>query len=214
MRFKNWKKVQFLHDAEWHDLDSKSGKSLIMLWLMARENDGELPNLKQISFLLRFSIPQTEKILNKLSYWLVFDHLENENKNEHEHEHEVCFYNVCENKNNLSETEVSTNFNNTGISKNPSSTKALKPDDVPDLVWNDFLNLRKARRSPLTFTALRRIENEAKKANMPLTEVLTICCERGWQGFCADWLITQPIANKRDQILQANRSIAANWVNK
>lgn len=209
MRFKNWKKVQFLHDAEWHDLDSKSGKALIMLWLMARENDGELPNLKQISFLLRFSIAQTEKILKKLSYWLVFDHLDNEHKNEHTD----SIYNVSENKNKLTEDEFSTNFNNSGISKNPKQTKAIKPDEVPEVVWNDFLNLRKARRSPLTFTALRRIENEAKKANMPLAEVLTICCERGWQGFCSDWLTAQPMANKKDQILQANRSIAANWVN-
>lgn len=210
MRFRDWNKVQFLHDAEWHELDSKSAKALLMLWLIAKENEGELPNIKQISFLLRFSIAKTEKTLKKLSYWLVFDHLENEDKNEHKSN----FYNVCKNNNKLINSEFSTNFPPSDISKNPSSTKVLKPADVPDLVWNDFLNLRKARRAPLTFTALRCIENEAKKANIPLAEVLTICCERGWQGFRSDWITTQPILNKKDEILRGNRSIAANWVNK
>ena len=62
-----------------------------------------------------------------------------------------------------------------------------RPDDVPEDVWRDFLAVRKAKRSPLAPKALEGIEREAKKAGLSITEVLTICIERGWQGFQASW---------------------------
>ena len=62
-----------------------------------------------------------------------------------------------------------------------------KPDDVPEDVWRDFLAVRKAKRSPLTPKAFEGIEREAKKAGLLITEALTICIERGWQGFQASW---------------------------
>jgi len=62
-----------------------------------------------------------------------------------------------------------------------------KPDDVPDAVWTDFLAIRKAKRAPMTATALQGLAREADKAGMPITEVLSMCCERGWQGFRAEW---------------------------
>lgn len=62
-----------------------------------------------------------------------------------------------------------------------------KPDDVPPEIWRDFQAVRKANRSPLTPTAFEGIEREAKKAGLSITEALTICIERGWQGFQASW---------------------------
>lgn len=63
-----------------------------------------------------------------------------------------------------------------------------KPRDVPDSVWTDFLAVRKAKRAPLTATALDGIAREADKAGMPIADVLAMCCERGWQAFRAEWL--------------------------
>lgn len=65
---------------------------------------------------------------------------------------------------------------------------ADQPPDVPDDVWRDFQSLRKAKRSPLTATALEGIAEQARSAGMTLTEALRTCCLRGWQGFDASWL--------------------------
>lgn len=63
-----------------------------------------------------------------------------------------------------------------------------QPEDVPAQVWEDFLKIRKAKRSPLTDTALEQIRTEAKKAGFTLEAALRTCCLRGWQGFKADWV--------------------------
>lgn len=65
---------------------------------------------------------------------------------------------------------------------------ATRPDSVPEQVWTDFWRLREKKRAPLTPTALAGIEAEAVKAGLSLTEALTTCCKRGWQGFEADWI--------------------------
>lgn len=63
-----------------------------------------------------------------------------------------------------------------------------KPDDVQsEQVWEDFLQIRKAKHAPLTETALAGIRREAEKAGISLEAALQTCCERGWQGFKADW---------------------------
>ena len=63
-----------------------------------------------------------------------------------------------------------------------------RPDDVEEAIWNDFLSLRKAKRSPLTETALERIRAQAVEAKLTLSQALQICCSRGWQGFEAGWV--------------------------
>lgn len=61
------------------------------------------------------------------------------------------------------------------------------PDDVDKLVWQDYLKIRKAKKSPITETALNGLRREAKKADINLNDALKVCCERGWVGFKADW---------------------------
>lgn len=72
--------------------------------------------------------------------------------------------------------------------KRASAPPAVRPDDVSESVWADFLAIRKAKRSPLTATALAGIGREATKAGLTLESALKTCCERGWQGFRADWV--------------------------
>jgi hypothetical protein len=64
----------------------------------------------------------------------------------------------------------------------------VKPEGVSDQVWADFLAHRKAKRAPLTDTALQGIVREAGKAGMPVSDALAMCCTRGWQGFEAAWV--------------------------
>ena len=70
-----------------------------------------------------------------------------------------------------------------------------QPDGVCPQVWADFLQIRKAKRSPLTATALAGIEREAAKAGIGLQQALEVCCESGWAGFKADWFANQRTAN-------------------
>ena len=69
----------------------------------------------------------------------------------------------------------------------PVKADALCPADVPAEVFGDFLALRKAKRAPLTSTALAGIRREAVKAGLSMADAIAICCERGWVGFRADW---------------------------
>lgn len=61
-------------------------------------------------------------------------------------------------------------------------------DNLPEQVAEDFLKVRKAKRSPLTATALALIEREAVKAGLTTAQAIAIAAARGWQSFKADWI--------------------------
>ena len=88
MRIKNWNKFQhfkdrkppwvklyrdLLDDIDWHELDAQASKVLVMLWLIASEEDGNIPATKTLAFRLRMTEKQTIDCLNKLSHWLEQD---------------------------------------------------------------------------------------------------------------------------------------------
>lgn len=62
------------------------------------------------------------------------------------------------------------------------------PVGVDASVWNDYLKVRRAKKLPMTETALKGIIAEANKAGKTLNEAITICCENNWVGFKAEWL--------------------------
>jgi uncharacterized protein YdaU (DUF1376 family) len=74
------------------------------------------------------------------------------------------------------------------IPKKNKQKKVDRPVGVAESVWADFMTLREAKKSPITATALARIEKEADKALISLQEALELCCSRGWQGFEACWI--------------------------
>jgi uncharacterized protein YdaU (DUF1376 family) len=79
------------------------------------------------------------------------------------------------------------------------ATKVAAPEGVGIDVWNDFVALRKAKKAAITNTAIAGLQREADKASMTLEQVMSICCERGWVGFKADWIADQPVrVNKHD----------------
>lgn len=70
----------------------------------------------------------------------------------------------------------------------PKCNKLERPDCVSEQVWFDFLQVRKSKKSPLTATALARIESEAAKAGWSLQDAISESVSRGWQSFKADWV--------------------------
>lgn len=78
---------------------------------------------------------------------------------------------------------------------------------VSEEVKNDFLALRKARKSPVTATAIKGIEREAIKAKLTLEQALEICCSNGWTGFKADWL--QKNTKQAESFYERDQRLAA-----
>jgi hypothetical protein len=85
MKIKNWSKFQhfkdrrppwiklyrdILDDIDWHQLDPLASKVLVMCWLIASEDEGNLPDTKTLAFRLRMTEKQTSDCISKLSHWL------------------------------------------------------------------------------------------------------------------------------------------------
>ena len=88
-KIRNWSKFQhfkdrrppwiklyrdLLDDKDWSKLDGDSAKFLVMIWLLASENCGEVPDVEEIAFRLRASESDVKARLNKISKWL--DHVD------------------------------------------------------------------------------------------------------------------------------------------
>jgi DNA-binding transcriptional ArsR family regulator len=74
------------------------------------------------------------------------------------------------------------------LNNNTRAKPFSKPDGIDETVWNDFVALRKAKKAPISGTALKAIEREAGKVGWQMNEALAECVARGWQGFKADWI--------------------------
>lgn len=75
--------------------------------------------------------------------------------------------------------------------KKDSAIALLLAKEIPEDLARDFLAIRKAKKAPLTPTALKGIEREAGKAGFTLHKTLELCCTRGWQSFEAVWVQEQ-----------------------
>lgn len=64
----------------------------------------------------------------------------------------------------------------------------VRPDDVDEQTWADWLKHRKAKKAPVTQTVLNGVIAEAAKAGMTLAAFLKVWCRRGSQGLEAAWL--------------------------
>ena len=84
-----------------------------------------------------------------------------------------------------------------------------KPPGVPEDLWSDFLQLRKAKRAPLSKTAIDGIQREAQKAGWNLEDALRECVSRGWQSFKAEW-----VQNKQEGLEARNRAVGEAWLRK
>lgn len=88
MRVKDWQKFQhykrrnppwiklhkaLLDDPEFHALPPLASKVLAMCWLVASENDGNLPAITKLAFRLRMDSEALAQELSKLSHWLIED---------------------------------------------------------------------------------------------------------------------------------------------
>jgi hypothetical protein len=199
MKIKNWTKFQhfkdrrppwvklyrdILDDLEWHELDPLAAKVLVMLWLIASENDGRIPDNKTLAFRLRLTELKTKEIIIKLSHWLDQDDI-----------------GVISNGYQLDSTETETERETEVEKEKEKETKP--PEGVSLEVWDSFVKQRKASRAVITPSVIRSIQKEAEKAGWPLEQALAECAARGWRGFKADWVADKNLSKTG----QTNQSV-------
>jgi uncharacterized protein YdaU (DUF1376 family) len=68
------------------------------------------------------------------------------------------------------------------------TTSVVCPTDVSEQVWNDWQQLRKAKKASVTETVLKGARSEANKIGWTLEQFLIEWCTRGSQGLKAEWL--------------------------
>lgn len=83
--------------------------------------------------------------------------------------------------------------------KPKKATDVACPDGLSESVWNDFLLLRKAKKLPMTQTALDGLEAQGAILGWALDQTITECINRGWGGFKASWIQKELLSNPADR---------------
>ena len=82
-----------------------------------------------------------------------------------------------------------------------------KPSDVSELVWNDWVAMRGAKKASISETVLSNIEKQASIAGWTTEQALAECVVRNWTGFKAEWVSQKDNRNgqtkSRDGFIEA-----------
>lgn len=163
-----------LDDLNWHELDPKSAKSLVMIWLIASEELGKLPEIKTLAFRLRMSEKETKEVVTRLSSWLEQDDI----------------------------NAISEGYQDDMPEKRREETKKEKeieaPEGVSQQVWDSFVKQRKSKKAQVTDLVINGIKKEADKAGWTMDMALNEIIVRNWVSFKAEW-VAKP-ENKADQV--------------
>jgi hypothetical protein len=205
-KIKNWNKHQHFKDRrppwvklyrdildnpDWHELSGDDAKLLVSLWLIASEDEsksGLLPDTKRIAFRMRTSEKLIKQQLTRLTEWVYQDDIT-----------------VISERYQLDapETETETENRDKGRDRKTQHSRFdarlfLSGQQVEEKLIDDWTTLRRAKKLPITETAINGITREATKAGLSLADALTVCCERGWGGFKAEWLASDKGSKKDD----------------
>jgi uncharacterized protein YdaU (DUF1376 family) len=85
-------------------------------------------------------------------------------------------------------TQSKRNANGMLTNNHKPITNIHTPEGVSELIFKDYLEVRKTKKAKWTETALKGLQREASKANISLEKAMQICCERNWVGLQASWL--------------------------
>ena len=210
--------------------DSQSMAYLRLLWMYYDNEKPLKPDTKVLAFQIGATVEETELLLESF-FWLA------ENGWHHTRcDQEIAEYRAfLEKKSNAGRasaerrkhssttdveqvlkecsTDVQLTTNQQPLTNNQKKTKAVVtalPDGVLQETWDSFLTLRKAKKAPVTTTALAGIKKEATKAGFTLEQALLMCCARGWAGFNAAWTKEQVSASeaRRNQMAELTRGMS------
>jgi hypothetical protein len=174
IRIKNWKQFQhfkdrrpiwiklymkLLDDIEWHELEPLAAKFLVMFWLIAADDEGRLPDDKELAFRLRTTEKVIDSIIPKLTHWLEGDDIR---LIQTEHQNDV-----------LEKTREEK--------KREEKEAFTLPDTIRPEVWKAFEEHRKKLRKPMTNHARDLIIKECDKLGGDPNDLLDQSIRKGWQ---------------------------------
>lgn len=97
-------------------------------------------------------------------------------------------------------TNVDINTAHEKTAKKPTKHEAdlalLAEHGITGQIAEDFLTIRKAKRQPLTETAMRLIASEAQKVGMTAFQAVVFSIGNGWGSFRADWVRNKTFAKQ------------------
>lgn len=99
--------------------------------------------------------------------------------------------------------------NNKKIKNNPPISPQFDPFEelhrlgVDEQTAKDWIALRKRKKADVTKTVISQFIAKSARTGWPLSDILKICCERGWQGFDENWLV-----NRRETLNDRRQKIA------
>ena len=108
------------------------------------------------------------------------------------------------------EAKADTEGKNTKVAR---AVASACPVDVSPQVFEDWAQLRKAKKSPITKTALVGVRRQAEKAGLSMQQALEMCCERGWSGFKAEWVTERTPVGRQAGIESRNAAVVARLLN-
>jgi hypothetical protein len=145
-----------------------------MIWLIASEDLGKLPEIKTLAFRLRMSEKETKEVVTRLSSWLEQDDI----------------------------NAISEGYQDDMPEKRREETKKEKeieaPKGVSQIVWDSFVKQRKSKKAQITQLVIDGIQTQADLAGWSLQEALNEVVVRNWVSFKAEW-VDKPV-NKADQV--------------
>lgn len=197
--------ADLLNDPKVQNLDGELFKSWINILCIASANEGVLPPVDDIAFALRTDKNGAETVIERLHNATLIDRVNGGPNGWHyaphgwkkrQYKSDSSTDRVKRFRKRSSNGDVTPPDTETDTETDNIARKALSklnrpmdcPADITATVWQDFLQLRKAKRAPITETALSTIRREAGKAGWELQAALEECVARGWQGFKADWV--------------------------
>ena len=103
-------------------------------------------------------------------------------------------------------TNVDINTAHEKKAKKPTKHEAdlalLAEHGIAGQIAEDFLTIRKAKRQPLTETAMRLIASDADKCGMTAAQAVEYAIGNGWGSFRAEWLKNKTFGNAGGAVKQ------------
>lgn len=212
-----------LDDPKVQQLDPVVFKHWVNLLCIACRNDGKLPSHEAMAFSLRLDIIGLESLLDRLliaglidvrkggangSYIAPHGWEKRQYKSDTSTERVKRFRNVSVTVNETApETDTETELLAAKATSKARAPAIVKPAGVSDQVWHDFEKHRRAKKAPITETALAAFRREADKVGWTLEEAITESVARDWRGFKAEWVKENGRSNTNRQTAPDGRTM-------
>ncbi len=88
----------------------------------------------------------------------------------------------------VTQTDATANPNHKPITTNHKPNKYIRPSDVSEIVWEEYLAHRKAKKATVSNTVIESLRADAKTVGLTIEQAMQMQLKRGWTGFDPSWV--------------------------